>query len=126
MKRLLPVLFATVLALLVVGCQGGGGNVVGTYKLQMPAGSQPMPMDFTLELKPDNTFKLLFLEGTYTVSGDTVQATPTKMGSVDVKPEDRKGNIVFKIEDGGNTLVPQSSSGTAMLAEVAGAKFVKQ
>jgi hypothetical protein len=108
----------------MAGC-GGGTDVVGKYKLQMPPGGKPMPMEVTLELKADKTFDMMFFTGTYEVSGDTVQMTPTKMMGQPVKPEDVKEKITFKIEDGGKSLIPQAT-GKAMPAEMAGAKFVKQ
>ena len=104
-------LLATGIAILIlalIGCHGGSANVVGKWKGKMDlskemakdknkndpnaqmgaamANAFASMMNFSLELKADNTFNMTMVmfpvEGKYSVSGDTVTLTPEKIAGM--------------------------------------------
>lgn len=110
-------LVAALLAVSVLlGCSGGG--VVGKYKgeIELPADQKNNPLagmasglagSLSLELKADKTFNMNMMfpvEGTYTVSGNTVELTTTKAMGNAVSAGSSKP-MRLTIEDGGKSLV---------------------
>lgn len=117
MQRILILVLAVLLA---TGCYKSM-KVVGIYKMQMdtPAGKANDPAAaianalgsmMTIELKADNTFTMPMAEGTYSVSGNKLQLTATKVMGQDVSKTPAQAGksktMEFRIEDGGKTLVP--------------------
>ncbi|MFY9234438.1 MAG: hypothetical protein WAO58_08260 [Fimbriimonadaceae bacterium] len=119
------------LAIFIAGC-GGGADVVGKYKMTatIPANDPSAAMaaklmeQMTLELKADKTFDMTMMQGTYTVSGDTVEMTPTKVMGMDAtKSSSSPKTMKMKIQDGGKTLIPIDETPNANAPK--DAKFVR-
>lgn len=100
----------------VLGCSGGGQDVTGKYKMAAtvePGSMEAQMMEKAiLDLKSDKTWEMFGMQGTYTVSGDTLELVMTGIKGMDpgkVKI-DNSDNLAFKIEDGGKTLRPTKMS----------------
>jgi hypothetical protein len=116
MKKVCIAVATLLLALILIGC--GSTNVVGTYAPEIPEDKKDDPAAAmakgfaklaSIELKADNTYVFMGMNGKYAVTdGMVVMDPPAGMGSEKLK---------FKIEDGGKALVPMEGGDKTRLVK---------
>jgi hypothetical protein len=136
-------LIVPVLAIALVGCNGGtsASSLAGTYaadpsSFKMPADSKSSGMEgmakamlesMKLELKADGTFNLNMIfemSGKYTVNGNTIRLTPDKIMGQSIEELKKQpgakvnqADLEMEILEGGKKLKPISKNATKDVGE---------